>query len=205
MEDKNFEEFENGLQCAITDGLTAEQVEKLLPMDWEVRTYYHDGNFVCLNVKDSDIDWRVVQDDVESFFSQWRDIFAQLGLELTVCGRSGGYMGFELQNFLEAAVAINDEEAKKAIKTVQPDLDGLEDDDEEYDAYFNSGYDYPFEDDRRIASIYKIDDEIRKEMENLQLDAENTRQEWKDTYMQDFFADEKEDDDDYYDDEEEDY
>lgn len=196
MEDKNFEEFENGLQCGITDGLTAEQVEKLLPMDWEVRTYHLDGNFVCLNVKDYDIDWRVVQDDVEDFFSQWKDIFDQLGLELTACGRSGGYIGFKLQDFLEVAVEINDEEARNAIKTVQPDLDGLEDDDEEYDAYFNSGYDYPFEDDRRIASIYKIDDNIRKEMENLQLDAENTRQEWKDTYVNDFFADEKEDE--YY-------
>lgn len=199
MEQEDIEEFEDGLQNAIVDGLDYNNIESLLPMDWEVRTYYHDGNFVCLDVKDADIDWRVVDFEVDEFYNIWQKTFDRYGLQLVSCGRSGGYLGFKLQDFLECGIVINEDEVPNALKTVQPEL-GLEDD--EYDddnEYFNAGYEYPFEDDRRIPSIFKIDDDLRKDMENFQLDAENTRAQWKEDYQDEFFADEKEDDDYYYD------
>ena len=178
----------NGLRVALEDGLHGENIETILPMDWEAYSNVTDGPWIVLNVKDYDLDYYKFEDNIQDFYDDWAGRFSHDGLLLGACGRSSGYWGFEEKNFLEYGIEIDEEGAKELYEEYKGNFE-LDDDE---DAAFNAGYDCVFEDDRNVAKAYKVVDSVRKAMEDFELESESTREAWKNEDIDDFMNEDAE-------------
>lgn len=171
-----FNDFKGFLLDHFISDVYMSKAEETLPGNWEVRSYYNEGDYVALDVKDSSFPSERYTMDINFWLQNWsEETLDILGTELGMCGRSNGYISFDANAFQQEAYQVNDEAAKIAFEKVRH---GLFEDEEDYDDLAEE-YVYNM-DPEEYAELFELRPEVRTLLEQLEDDASKTRQEWKD-------------------------